>query len=183
MVLAESSRPWKTIGSVVVDDTSVLGALVRRANELGRYEECLKGYLDMHGAERLRVAAIEDGTLVVLVDSAVWSAKLRFLAPRIVAHAARALGRENLERIDVRIHPDPVREPDRPQPDRAAAPTAAGRLLPATRELLRCTACTFEDGRLKKVLLRMAGSEPARTSGTTAPHAPGRLPESRRRRA
>ena len=183
MVLSESSRPWKTIGSVVVDDTSVLGALVRRANELGRCEECLKGYLDMHGAERLRVAAIEDGTLVVLVDSAVWSAKLRFLAPRIVAHAARALGRENLERIDVRIHPDPVREPDRPQPDRAAAPTAAGRLLPATRELLRCTACTLEDGRLKKALLRMAGPEPARTSGTTAPHAPGRLPGSRRRRA
>ena len=180
MVLSESSRPWKTIGSVVVDDTSVLGALARRANELGRCEECLKGYLDMHGAERLRVAAIEDGTLVVLVDSAAWSAKLRFLAPRIVAHAAQALGRENLERIDVRIHPAPVREQGRPHPDRAAAPMAAYRLLPATRELLRRTAHTFEEGRLKKVLLRMAGPEPARTSGTTAPHAPGHLPGSRR---
>ena len=94
----------RTIGSVLADGASVLGALVRRANELARCEECLKGCLDVHGAERLRVAAIEDGTLVVLVDSAAWSAKLRFLAPRIVAHAARALGR-NLERIDVRVRP------------------------------------------------------------------------------
>ena len=181
MILSERSRPWKTIGSVVADDTSVLGALVRWANELGRCEECLEGYLDTHGAERLRVAAIEDGTVVVLVDSAAWGAKLRFLAPRIIAHAAQALGRADLERIDVRIHPDPVREQGRPRPDRAAAPAAARRLLPATRKLLRCTAYTFEEGRLKKVLLRMAGSEPAvATSGATAPHVPGRLPGSRR---
>ena len=103
---AAVARPWKTVGSVVADGTSALGALVRRANELRRSEECLEGCLGMHGAERLRVAAIEDGTLVVLVDSAAQSAKLRFLAPRIVARVAQALGRANLERIDVRVRPE-----------------------------------------------------------------------------
>ena len=147
---------------------------------LGRCEECLKGYLDMHGAERLRVAAIEDGAVIVLVDSAVWSARLRFLAPRLVAHAARALDRTDLERLEVRIRPDPTRAPERLRPDRAAAPAATCRLLPATRELLRHTAYTFGEGRLKKALLRMAGLEPGTTSGTTAPHAPERLPASRR---
>ena len=179
MVLSERSRPWKTIRAVSANDTSVLGALVRRANDLGRCEECLKGYLDIPGAERLRVAAIEDGAVVVVVDSAAWSARLRFLAPRIVAHAAQALGRADLERIDVRCRPEPFRL----RTDRAAAPDAARGFSTATRELLRYTADAFGDGRLKKVLLRMAGPEPAAASGTTAPHAPEHPPGSRRRSA
>ena len=59
----------------------------------------------MPGAESLRVAAIEGGAIVVIVDSAVRSARLRFLAPRIVAHAARLLGRKDLDRIEIRVRP------------------------------------------------------------------------------
>ena len=105
MSRSERPRPWKTIRSVVADDRSVLGTLVRRADELGRYEESLKGYLDLPGAGSLRVAAIEGGALVVIVDSAARGARLRFLAPRIVAHAARLLGRTELERLEIRVRP------------------------------------------------------------------------------
>ena len=59
----------------------------------------------MPGAESLRVAAIEDGAIIVIVDSAVRSARLRFLAPRIVAHAARLLGRKDLDRLEIRVRP------------------------------------------------------------------------------
>ncbi len=59
----------------------------------------------MPGAESLRVAAIEGGAIVVIVDSAVRSARLRFLAPRIVAHAARLLGRKDLDRLEIRVRP------------------------------------------------------------------------------
>ena len=99
------SRPWKTIRSVVANDKSVLGALARRADELRRCEESLKGYLDLPGAESLRVASIEGGALVVIVDSAARGARLRFLAPRIVAHAARSLGRADLDRLEIRVRP------------------------------------------------------------------------------
>ena len=102
---SERSRPWKTIRSVVADDGSALGALVRRAHELRRCEDSLKGYLDLPGAGSLRVAAIEDGALVLVVDSAARGARLRFQAPRIVAHAARLLGRTDLERIEIRVRP------------------------------------------------------------------------------
>ena len=98
-------RPWKTIRSVVADEKSVLGTLARRADELRRCEESLKGYLDLPGAESLRVAAIEDGALVVVVESAARSARLRFLAPRIVARAARVLGRTDLDRLEIRVRP------------------------------------------------------------------------------
>ena len=101
----ERSRPWKTVRSIVCDDTSVLGTLVRRADELRRCEQSLKGYLDLPGAESLTVAGIEDGALVVVVDSAARGARLRFLAPRIVAHAARVLGRTDLDRIEIRVRP------------------------------------------------------------------------------
>ena len=102
---SERSRPWKTVRAIVSDDASVLGTLVRRADELRRCEQSLKGYLDVPGAESLRVAGIEDGALVVVVDSAARSARLRFLAPRIVAHAARLLGRTDLDRIEIRVRP------------------------------------------------------------------------------
>ena len=93
-------------------DRSVLGTLARHADELKRHtdelkrcEESLKGYLDLPGAESLRVAAIEGGAVVVVVDSAARGARLRFLAPRVVAHVARLLGREDLDRIEVRVRP------------------------------------------------------------------------------
>ena len=105
MSRSERPRPWKTIRSVVADDESVLGGLLRRADELRRCEASLKGYLDLPGAESLRVAAMEDGALVVIVDSAARGARLRFLAPRIVAHAARSLGRADLDRLEVRVRP------------------------------------------------------------------------------
>ena len=106
MPRSERTRPWKTIRSVVADDKSVLGALARRADELRRCEESLKGYLDLPGAESLRVAAIEDGALVVIVDSAARGVRLRFLAPQIIARAARSLGRTDLDRLEIRIRPE-----------------------------------------------------------------------------
>ena len=99
------SRPWKTIRSVVADDKSVLGELARRADELRRCEESLKGYLDLPGAESLRVAAIEGDALVVIVDSASRAVRLRYLAPQIVARAARALDRTGLDRLEIRVRP------------------------------------------------------------------------------
>ena len=103
---SERTRPWKTIRSVVADDKSVLGALTRRADELRRCEESLKGYLDLPGAESLRVAAIEGGALIVIVESAARGARLRFLAPQIVARATRSLGRTDLDRLEIRIRPE-----------------------------------------------------------------------------
>ena len=102
---SERPRPWKTIRSIVSDDTSVPGTLVRRADEFRRCEEALKGYLDVPGAESLRVAGVEGGTLVLVVDSPVRSARLRFLAPRIVTRAAHLLGRTDLDRVDIRVRP------------------------------------------------------------------------------
>ena len=102
---SERPRPWKTVRSIVSDDTSALGTLVRRADEFRRCEEALKGYLDVSGAESLRVAGVEGSTLVLIVDSPVRSARLRFLAPRIVTRAAHLLGRTDLERVEIRVRP------------------------------------------------------------------------------
>ena len=105
MSRSERPRPWKTIRSVLTEDESVLGTLTRRTDELRRCEESLKGYLDLPGAESLRVAAIEGGALIVVVDSAARGARLRFLAPQIVACASRSLDRTDLDRLEIRIRP------------------------------------------------------------------------------
>ena len=85
---------------------------MRRSDEFRHCEDSLKGYLDIPEAESLRIAAIERGSVVVVVESAVRSARLRFLAPRIVAYVARLLDRKDLERLVVRVRPAPpdVRE-------------------------------------------------------------------------
>ena len=59
----------------------------------------------MPGAESLRVAGVEGGTLVLVVDSPVQSARLRFLAPRIVTRAAHLLGRKDFDRLEIRVRP------------------------------------------------------------------------------
>ena len=166
----ERSRPWKTIRSVVADDTSVLGTLARQAHELGRCEDFLEGYLHLSGAESLRVAAIERDAVVVVVDSAAWGARLRFLAPRIVAHAAAVLGRPDLERLDVRVRPAPAEKPGKP---RTAHPAPS----PATRELLCRAAETVGDRRLREVLLRMCAVRPAESVGADPAVTPGHPPE------
>lgn len=167
---SERSRPWKTIPSVVADDTSVLGTLARQARELGRCEDSLEGYLHPSGSESLRVAAIEGDAVVVVVDSAARGARLRFLAPRIVAHAADVLGRPDLERLDVRVRPAPAEKPEKPRTARTAP-------SPATRELLRSAAETIGDPRLKEILLRMCAVRPAEPAGADPAVTPGRPPE------
>ena len=52
------------------------------------------------------MAAIEGGALIVIVDSAARGARLRFLAPQIVARASRSLGRADLDRLEIRIRPE-----------------------------------------------------------------------------
>ena len=78
---------------------------MRRADELRRCEDSLKGYLDTPGAESLQIAAIERDCVVIVVDSAVSTARLRFMAPRIVRHVADLLGRRDLKRLEVRVRP------------------------------------------------------------------------------
>ena len=162
MSRSERSRPWKTIRSVTADDTSVLGTLVRQAHELRRCEDSLKGYLHLSGAESLRVAAIERGAIVAVADSAARCARLRFLAPRIVAHAASVLGRPDLDRLEVRVRPVPVEKPERPRPAHTAPSSVA-------RELLRSAAEAIDNRRLRETLLRMSGARPAESPQNDGP--------------
>ena len=156
---------------------------MRRVDELRRCEESLEGYLDTSGAESLRVAAIERDTIVLVVDSAVQCARLRFLAPRIVARTARVLGRPDLRRLEVRVRPAPA---ERPGPDGRDRTVPS----PATREFLRHTAAAVDDRRLKETLMRMGTGRPAKPTGTGPPPAsenpPGHIPlsppQKRRRR-
>ena len=143
---------------------------MRRALELRRCEDSLKGYLDTSEAESLRVAAIEKDAIVVVVDSAARSARLRFLAPRIVAHAAGALGRPELERIEIRVRPAPSESPERPRPGHAAP-------SPETRELLRGTADAIDDRRSSEALSRIYTVHPAELAGTNPTTPPDHPPE------
>ena len=169
MFRSERSPAWKTVRSVLADDTSVLGPLVRRANELRRCGELLKGYLDAPGAESLRVTAIENGAIVVVVDSAVWSVRLRFVAPQAIANAASVLKRPDLKRLDIRVRPAPGEIPQRLHPPRPAP-------SPATRDLLRHAADAIDNQQLKETLLRLCDARPTQSDAANAPAVPQRPP-------
>ncbi len=69
-----------------------LGDLVRRAQDMGELARCLQQALAEDEAASIRAANIrDDGTLVVLVSSSAWAARLRFETDKLL-EAARDAG-------------------------------------------------------------------------------------------
>ena len=69
-----------------------LGAIVRRARDMGRLVGALREALPGDEAEGILAANIrDDGELVVLASTPAWAAKLRFETDRLV-EAARGAG-------------------------------------------------------------------------------------------
>jgi hypothetical protein len=65
----------------------------------------LKGQLPPELAQEVWGAVMRDGTLIVLVRSAAWGTRLRYLAPRFKDALAAELG-SAIERVVVKVRSD-----------------------------------------------------------------------------
>jgi hypothetical protein len=106
-----SSRP---INKVFEDASDELANLITRTRQLNRLTHILRRYLDEQLARHCYVGNIKKPTLTILVDSANWATRLRFVAPDLLGK----ISQDNqlfsgVERINIRIL-TPSREKEDP---------------------------------------------------------------------
>jgi hypothetical protein len=123
-----------------------LAAVVARAQWLDAADQRFRRHLPPALAGHLRLANVEGGTMVVVVESPAWKARLRMDTALLLA-AATAAG------IDARALTLKVVPPTAPLPERAGAPLSA-----KARAMLEAAAQSVADPDLKAQLLRLAAS-------------------------
>ncbi len=100
------------------------GNTIRRALWLDEMDRRLRPFLPFPLSAHARLANYETGRLVYLVDSPVWRAKLRLLAPEILVHAL-SLG---LDAAELTIKTSiPSRAPTPPAPAKTVTMSAAAK--------------------------------------------------------
>ena len=140
------------VGEILRSRPGRLAELCRRAGELARLQEVLRGGLKGPAREHLLVADYTETSLVLLADSAAWAARLRFQVPELLELARTSGGLPRLQTIRVRATasiPESAARSRRPQLSAAAA------------EALRRTAGSISDAELRESLLRLSRSADA----------------------
>ena len=123
--------------------------IVQRVGQIAALEEALADCLPPDCCRHCRVAGINGDTLVLVVDSPNWSARIRFHGHQIVRHFQNS-GKSGLRQVRIRVGPIARPEPPAPRRDQPLRlPTEAARGFAA---LARAT----EDTELKRALARLA---------------------------
>jgi hypothetical protein len=123
-----------------------LAAVVARAQWLDAADQRFRRHLPPALAGQVRLANVDRGTVVVVVPSPAWKARLRMDTALLLA-AADAAGIE-ARSVTLKVVP-----PDAPLPDRPGAPLSA-----KARATLEAAAQSVADPDLKAQLLRLAAS-------------------------
>ena len=126
-----------------------LAAVIARAQWLDAADQRFRRHLPPALAGQLRLANVDRGTVVVVVPSPAWKARLRMDTALLLA-AATAAG------LDARAVTLKVVPPQRPLPERPGAPLSA-----AARATLEAAAQSVADPDLKAQILRLAQTGPA----------------------
>lgn len=131
----------------------VLGRLGRRAAQLAQATRLLRECLAPPLAEHASVATIRGTTLVVVVDSPVWAARLRYRSAEILDYFASALESPRLTRLETLVRP-PLAETGR------ASRTAPRRMPRPSPRLVRNLSGSLPSGPLRERVERLASPEP-----------------------
>lgn len=134
----QHAERWASLGD--------LGALVARAQWLDEIDQRFRRHLPSALAPHVRVANINEQTLVVAVSSPAWKARMRMETPALLG-AAEAAGL-SARALTIKVVP-----PDVQTPERRGAPLSA-----TARATLETAAQSVSDPELKAQLLRLAAS-------------------------
>ena len=107
-----AKAPFVTPRGLLHSGTGPLGRLGRQAAQLAEATRILREFLDPPLAEHASVAAVREPNLVVVVDSPVWAARLRYQSAEILDYFSTALGSPRLTRLKTLVRP-PLGGPQR----------------------------------------------------------------------
>ncbi|MCB1745860.1 MAG: DUF721 domain-containing protein [Gammaproteobacteria bacterium] len=126
-----------------------LKQLTARAARVAELEKELQSLLPPALAAQVRLATIENGSLVLFAASPAWAAKLRYATPQLLAALPRRAEFAEVRSIRVRVEPRESTAPGERRPERAHMSAAAGRDIRAQAESL-------DDDNLRAALRRLA---------------------------
>ena len=141
-----------------------LARLGRQATQLTDATRLLRQHLASPLADHATVAAIRGPTLVVVVDSPAWAARLRYQSAEILEHLAAALGSPSISRLKVLVRAVPGDE-------NTGRRMLRRRPTPPPQWLIRQVSETLGSGPLRERLTRLAVFDPQPSGGLrgTAP--------------
>lgn len=87
----------------IVSGNQILRPLLEQAAKLRRLDEAVKLWLGQPLARYATVAALHEETLVLLVASSAWAARVRYKVPELLAAAAAAPGLGTISRIQIKV--------------------------------------------------------------------------------
>ena len=90
------------IGALVAADP-VLQRLLTRARALQQLDEVVKTWLPGKLAEKVTVAVVREGVLVLCAESPVWATRLRYEVPNLLEKAALHPELNHLKAVEVRV--------------------------------------------------------------------------------
>jgi len=129
-----------------------LGRIGRQAAQLAEATRILREHLAPPLNDHATVAAIRGPTLVVMVDSSVWAARLRYQSAEILEHLAGKLGSPPVSRLGVLVRPPLPR-------GGSSARGTLGRPKRPPPELIRSVSESLGPGPLRERLARLADPE------------------------
>ncbi len=141
--------PARSVRSLLSGDRGPLQRLVGHGHRLERVSALLPDLLPAPLNRHCRVANISDGILVIHTDAPIWTTRLRFHNPRLLADLRERLGAGALREIRLRTAPEPSAPVRRAELRTAILPDAAAAHL-------RAAAASIADPALRDALLRLA---------------------------
>ena len=142
------SGPQK-IAKYLSPGNSRLSSIQQQASAIDALKSALWPAIPTLLQQNCDLANYRGHTLVFVVSSPVWAAKLRHTSAGIL-HAARKLCKIDAQKLQIKIQPSTVSKPRSNRPRTLAKEPAAH---------LRDVASTVEDEELKQILLNIANRE------------------------
>lgn len=153
-------RPLVAVASVLSARTGVLAALRDGANERRALDDTLTKLLGPPLCRHVRVGRCSPDGLVLVADSPVWAARLRFRSREILDQLGPKLGSPPPRRVEVSVATTPHGAPQPPS-------RRPGRLSGGTAALLDEVAGALADNpRLARALGRLAARARSGRRGT-----------------
>ena len=142
-----SSRP---INKVFEDASDELANLITRTRQINRLTHILRRHLDDQLAKHCYVGNIQKPILTILVDSASWATRLRFVAPDLIGKLSEDnQAFKDIERINIKILTPSQEKAD-------AAQKQGPQMNPDNARGIRSLAETIEDPDLQRALNKLA---------------------------
>lgn len=140
----------KPINKFFAQKNPQLAGLVTQARQLQKLSACLLDLIPIPLNLHFQVAGIQNNTLVLIAESSVWSARLRYSIPELINklkhHPQISTA---IQSIEIKVDPDwRSLTPAKPQQGKTLSKNAV--------DCLTRTAASIEIGPVKSALLRLA---------------------------